>query len=103
MLQTIEKVHAHQLATTTPISSISSMTVDESFTRKAKDVAAGFVGGATQVLIGQPFDLVKIRLQTSTSGATTSSIVSQVLQKEGVLAFYKGTLAPLFGVGACVS
>ncbi|QRG38225.1 hypothetical protein FDK38_002624 [Candidozyma auris] len=79
------------------------MTVDESFTRKAKDVAAGFVGGATQVLIGQPFDLVKIRLQTSTSGATTSSIVSQVLQKEGVLAFYKGTLAPLFGVGACVS
>jgi solute carrier family 25 carnitine/acylcarnitine transporter 20/29 len=25
------------------------------------------------------------------------------VQKEGLLAFYKGTLAPLFGVGACVS
>ncbi|KAF3987296.1 hypothetical protein FT663_01950 [Candidozyma haemuli var. vulneris] len=79
------------------------MSVDESLSRKVKDIAAGFVGGATQVLIGQPFDLVKIRLQTSPSGATTTSIVKQVIQKEGPLAFYKGTLAPLFGVGACVS
>lgn len=79
------------------------MSVDESLSRKVKDIAAGFVGGATQVLIGQPFDLVKIRLQTSPSGATSTSIVRLVLQKEGPLAFYKGTLAPLFGVGACVS
>ncbi|PVH21415.1 hypothetical protein CXQ85_000392 [Candidozyma haemuli] len=73
------------------------MSVDESLSRKVKDIAAGFVGGATQVLIGQPFDLVKIRLQTSPSGATTTSIVKQVIQKEGPLAFYKGTLA-LFSV-----
>lgn len=79
------------------------MSVDESFTRKAKDVGAGFIGGATQVLIGQPFDLVKIRLQTSTSSKTSGQIIKQVIQNEGVFAFYKGTLAPLFGVGACVS
>lgn len=79
------------------------MSVDESFSRKAKDIAAGFVGGATQVLIGQPFDLVKIRLQTSPSGSSSAAIIRQVLQKEGPLAFYKGTVAPLFGVGACVS
>lgn len=79
------------------------MSVDESFSRKAKDVAAGFVGGATQVLIGQPFDLVKIRLQTSVTPKTSGQIVKQVLQNEGPAAFYKGTIAPLFGVGACVS
>ncbi|OBA23332.1 mitochondrial carrier [Metschnikowia bicuspidata var. bicuspidata NRRL YB-4993] len=78
------------------------MSVDESFSRKAKDVAAGFIGGATQVLIGQPADLVKIRLQTSTT-TSSADIIKQVLTKEGPLAFYKGTLAPLFGVGACVS
>lgn len=79
------------------------MSVDESLSRKVKDIAAGFIGGATQVLIGQPADLVKIRLQTSPTPTTSAQIIKNVLQKEGVLAFYKGTLAPLFGVGACVS
>ncbi|KAK6455628.1 mitochondrial carrier protein [Scheffersomyces xylosifermentans] len=78
------------------------VTVDNSITRKAKDIAAGFIGGATQVLIGQPADLVKIRLQTS-SQSSSLSIIKQVIKNEGLLAFYKGTLAPLFGVGVCVS
>lgn len=61
-----------------------------------------------QVLIGQPFDLVKVRLQaasTNTGGApsTPLSVFKQTLTQEGPLAFYKGTLAPLLGVGACVS
>lgn len=75
--------------------------VDTLFLRKAKDIGAGFVGGAVQVLIGQPFDLVKVRLQT---GQFTSILdtVKTTLAQEGGLAFYKGTLAPLFGVGACV-
>lgn len=79
------------------------MSVDDSITRKVKDITAGFIGGATQVLIGQPADLVKIRLQTSKTPTTSGQVIKQVLQKEGILAFYKGTLAPLFGVGACVS
>lgn len=78
------------------------MSVDESFQRKVKDIAAGFIGGATQVLIGQPADLVKIRLQTSTHTSSVQ-IIKEVLKNEGPLAFYKGTLAPIFGVGACVS
>lgn len=79
-------------------------TVDSSLSRKVKDVAAGFVGGATQVLIGQPADLVKVRLQTSTvPNVTSTQIVRQVLKNEGAFAFYKGTLPPLVGVGVCVS
>lgn len=76
--------------------------VDNSLTRKAKDVAAGFVGGAVQVLIGQPFDLVKVRLQTGQFRSVQEAVRSTI-QNEGVKAFYKGTLAPLVGVGACVS
>ena len=53
--------------------------VDNSLTRKLKDIAAGFVGGATQVLIGQPADLVKIRLQTTS--ATSSFQVIKMLSR----------------------
>ncbi|CAI5756935.1 unnamed protein product [Candida verbasci] len=76
--------------------------IDQSLTRKLKDITAGFVGGAVQVLIGQPADLVKIRLQT-TSANSSIDVIRQVIKNEGILAFYKGTLPPLIGVGACVS
>lgn len=75
---------------------------DHSFNRKVKDFFAGFVGGAVQVLVGQPFDLVKIRMQTG-QFSNMYEAVTQTLKKEGALAFYKGSSAPFFGVGACVS
>ncbi|ODV76880.1 mitochondrial carrier protein [Suhomyces tanzawaensis NRRL Y-17324] len=81
---------------------MADSTIDNSISRKAKDIAAGFIGGATQVLIGQPADLVKVRLQTS-SETSSLSIIKHVIKNEGLFAFYKGTLAPLFGVGVCVS
>jgi solute carrier family 25 carnitine/acylcarnitine transporter 20/29 len=75
---------------------------DHSVLRKVKDTTAGFVGGAVQVLVGQPFDLVKVRLQTG-QYSTPLEAFTRTLSREGVLAFYKGTTAPLIGVGACVS
>ena len=33
-----------------------------------KDIAAGFISGWFQVLLMQPFEIVKIRLQTQTPG-----------------------------------
>lgn len=77
--------------------------LDHSWSRKVKDTAAGFVGGVTQVLIGQPADLVKVRLQTSATPQTSIDVIKHVFKNEGLLAFYKGTLPPLLGVGACVS
>lgn len=78
------------------------MSTDHSWQRKAKDTASGFVGGAVQVLVGQPFDLVKVRLQTG-QFRSIGEAVAKTLANEGPLAFYKGTAAPLIGVGACVS
>ena len=69
-----------------------------------KDCAAGTAGGIGQVLAGQPFDCIKVRLQT-TSGVYSGALdaARKTLANEGPRAFYKGTLTPLLGVGACVS
>lgn len=73
--------------------------------RVAKDLFAGTVGGIAQVLVGQPFDTTKVRLQSDTTGQykSTLDVVRKLIKNEGLLGFYKGTLTPLIGVGACVS
>jgi solute carrier family 25 (mitochondrial carnitine/acylcarnitine transporter), member 20/29 len=48
-------------------------------------------------------DIVKVRLQTTTQYKGALDCASQILKNEGALAFYKGTLTPLIGIGACVS
>lgn len=44
-----------------------------------------------------------MRLQTSTSNLTALAAATSIYRNEGALAFYKGTLTPLLGIGACVS
>jgi solute carrier family 25 carnitine/acylcarnitine transporter 20/29 len=72
------------------------------FIRILKDTIAGTCGGIAQVLTGQPFDTVKVRLQTQ-ENLKLMECVTKIIKEEGILAFYKGTTSPLIGVGACVS
>lgn len=44
-----------------------------------------------------------MRLQTTTQYASALDAARSIYAKEGPLAFYKGTLSPLLGIGACVS
>lgn len=44
-----------------------------------------------------------MRLQTTTQYKGALDCASQILKNEGAPAFYKGTLTPLIGIGACVS
>ncbi|KAG8704934.1 Mitochondrial carrier protein ymc2 [Ceratobasidium sp. 423] len=71
----------------------------------AKDLTAGTVGGIAQVLVGQPFDIVKVRMQTAAPGTYKGVLdcAGGILKNEGPLSFYKGTLTPLLGIGLCVS
>lgn len=48
-------------------------------------------------------DIIKVRLQTTTNYKSALECGRQILTHEGPLAFYKGTLTPLIGIGACVS
>ncbi|GFZ50836.1 Carrier protein YMC1, mitochondrial [Saitozyma sp. JCM 24511] len=74
-------------------------------TQTQKDLVGGSVGGVAQVLVGQPFDIVKVRVQTAPPGTYASPLdcATKLLKADGPLGFYKGTLTPLLGIGACVS
>lgn len=50
-----------------------------------RDLAAGGVGGVCAVLVGHPFDLVKVRLQTAEKGVYNGAmdVVRKTIAREG--------------------
>lgn len=62
-----------------------------------KAFTAGGVGGVAAVLTGHPFDLMKVRQQT-TSNLSLAGAAKQVIGHDGPLGFYRGVGAPLLGV-----
>lgn len=74
----------------------------------AKDLTAGTVGGAAQLIVGHPFDTIKVKLQSQPapvpgqppkfSGAIDA--VKQTITAEGPRGLYKGMGAPLATVAA---
>ncbi|RWR87404.1 mitochondrial carnitine/acylcarnitine carrier-like protein [Cinnamomum micranthum f. kanehirae] len=74
----------------------------------AKDLAAGTIGGAAQLICGHPFDTIKVKLQSQPpplpgqplkySGAMDA--VKQTIAAEGPRGLYKGMGAPLATVAA---
>ncbi|KAF2773744.1 mitochondrial carrier [Teratosphaeria nubilosa] len=66
-----------------------------------RDLAAGGVGGIFAVVVGHPFDLVKVRLQTAEKGVYSGAldVVRKTIAREGpVRGLYAGVSAPLVGV-----
>lgn len=76
-------------------------------TQALKDFTGGVISGWTQVMIMQPFEIIKVRLQTQSHNNPEYAGIIDCLQKtvrrEGILALYKGTLSPLIGCGFQVS
>ncbi|KAG9120653.1 hypothetical protein FRC07_003783 [Ceratobasidium sp. 392] len=64
------------------------------------DLAAGSVGGAAQVIVGQPLDTIKTRAQIAPRGMFKGpmDILTQTVRKEGFFALYKGMASPLIGI-----
>lgn len=51
------------------------------------------------VLVGQPFDLVKVRLQTSEGVyKNTADCFKQIVKKDGILGLYRGMATPLASI-----
>ena len=66
----------------------------------ARELFCGGFGGAVGVLIGQPFDFVKVRLQAGkTLGGPSYSgaldCVAKTVRNEGVLGMYRGATPPV--------
>lgn len=64
-------------------------------------LVAGGVGGVCAVVVGHPFDLVKVRMQTAEKGVYSGAmdVVRKTIAKEGLArGLYAGVSAPLVGV-----
>lgn len=74
----------------------------------AKDLASGTVGGTAQLLVGHPFDTIKVKLQSQPvplagqppKYAGAMDAVRQTIAAEGPSGLYKGMGAPLATVAA---
>jgi solute carrier family 25 carnitine/acylcarnitine transporter 20/29 len=68
------------------------------------DFISGSIAGIIQVLLGQPLDMIKVRMQTNPEINKSMVQTAKLIYKnEGLLAFYKGTLSPLLGISFCVA
>ena len=66
-----------------------------------RSLAAGGFGGVCAVVVGHPFDLIKVRLQTAERGVYTGAIdaLKKSIAKDGLRrGLYAGVSAPLVGV-----
>ncbi|CAG9311090.1 unnamed protein product [Blepharisma stoltei] len=67
------------------------------FLPEFKGFISGVVGAWCGVFVGQPFDIIKVRLQNS--GGSAILALKNLLSHEGFLTLWKGSLPPLIGVG----
>jgi solute carrier family 25 carnitine/acylcarnitine transporter 20/29 len=70
---------------------------DYKATSGIKSFLSGGIGGICAVLVGHPLDLIKVRMQTGTSGSSGSvfGMLGKIFRNEGVRGLYRGVSAPL--------
>lgn len=68
-----------------------------SFRSSVNSFLSGGVGGIAAVMVGHPFDLIKVRMQAGGGSADAGvfSSLSKTLRSEGVRGLYRGVSAPL--------
>ncbi|OMH84190.1 Mitochondrial basic amino acids transporter [Zancudomyces culisetae] len=68
------------------------------------EFASGTMGGWAQVVVGHPFDTLKVRMQTQTVPTmykNSLDCLKSTVKNEGVLGLFKGVGSPLIGIGFC--
>ncbi|KAK7207637.1 mitochondrial carrier domain-containing protein [Myxozyma melibiosi] len=87
---------------TDTVKEIASKAQPESsaFMGQVKSFASGGVGGICAVLVGHPFDLIKVRLQTAEKGVYSGAFdaLKKTVARDGVMGVYRGVSPPLLGV-----
>ncbi|OLL24506.1 Mitochondrial substrate carrier family protein L [Neolecta irregularis DAH-3] len=62
----------------------------------ARSFLAGSVSGVTKLLVGHPFDTVKVRIQTGIYNSPWACLKGTIIN-EGMRGLYKGATPPLIG------
>ena len=67
------------------------------FSHDLLDFAAGIVGGVAGIIVGHPFDTIKVRLQSDPAKrfAGPADAVRQTLRYEGAMGLFKGIETPI--------
>ncbi|WIA34411.1 hypothetical protein OEZ86_012746 [Tetradesmus obliquus] len=78
--------------------------------KRVLDILPGVSGGVARIMVGQPFDTIKTRLQVLGKGTIGAAgmppemvynsgldCVRKMMKSEGPFSLYKGTIAPLLG------
>ncbi|RKF76439.1 Mitochondrial substrate carrier family protein L [Golovinomyces cichoracearum] len=67
--------------------------------KKYKAFVAGTLSGTTKLVVGHPFDTLKVRLQTTPKSHFSGPVqcLLQTIRKEGIVGLYKGATPPLVG------
>jgi solute carrier family 25 carnitine/acylcarnitine transporter 20/29 len=63
-----------------------------------KSFLSGGFGGMCLVAAGHPLDLIKVRIQTSSTNIGLAESFKQIIAKDGPKGLYRGMLTPLIGV-----
>lgn len=63
------------------------------------DFMAGWIGGCAGLLVGHPFDTLKVR-QQAFQNSSLSQITKECIKKEGVKGLFKGMFYPMLSAGA---
>lgn len=67
-----------------------------------KDFVSGSIAGIVSVILGQPLETVKVRMQSQHNlYSSTKDCIKKMYTKEGLISFYKGLVSPLFGISFC--
>jgi hypothetical protein len=59
------------------------------------DFVAGGVAGSASVIVGHPFDTIKVRMQTAAAGSTSQGLLGMVREFGGLSSLFRGLEAPL--------
>ncbi|KAI9297625.1 mitochondrial carrier [Neoconidiobolus thromboides FSU 785] len=82
-----------------PIDLTLDKTTSKSAPTTLQSIISGGVGGAFMAIVGHPLDLIKVRQQAISNAAiqkeSVTSILTQILKREGPRGLYRGLLAPL--------
>lgn len=99
-MTTKSPIQAENLPSTEELKEDVKVATQKSF-QSLRALVAGGVGGVCAVVVGHPFDLVKVRLQTAEKGVYSGAmdVVRKTIAREGLArGLYAGVSAPLVGV-----
>lgn len=65
-----------------------------------KEFVAGTLSGVSSLVVGQPFDVIKVQIQTKPYICpNVNTTISHILKNNGYIGLWRGIMAPIYGVG----